>query len=366
MERATVAIYEERGDRWAAGVRAERRQAAEAFAAEVPMGMPRIDLGCGAGRYTASLGSPCVALDAARSMLEMCRAAAPDALLVRADLEQLPFGRGTLDGAWANMSYLHLPRKKLPCALADLHRSMRVGAPLDIQVLRGEFEGTGLTDDRVGGRFFAAWSHDMLVHVLVGAGFEVVHSEVVADEGSDHRVEGLLRARAERARTVPDMVGPGMRVLVCGLAPSIEAADAGVGFSGPGDRFWPAALAAGLVSDDRDARRALSSHRVGIADVVKRTAASISDIGPDEYRSAAPRLEALVSWLEPAAVCFIGLEGWRAITDPAAQPGTQQLLFGGRPVYVTPSMSVAFDDISLEELARHLGLAASLADSARR
>ena len=34
---------------------------------------------------------------------------------------------------------------------------------------------------------------------------------------------------------------------MCGLNPSLYAADAGVGFARPGNRFWPAALAAGIV-----------------------------------------------------------------------------------------------------------------------
>ena len=61
-----------------------------------------------------------------------------------------------------------------------------------------------------------------------------------------------------------------MRLLVCGLNPSIYSADAGVGYARPGNRFWPAAIAAGLVTEDRDPRHALSHHGVGITDLVKR------------------------------------------------------------------------------------------------
>ncbi len=45
---------------------------------------------------------------------------------------------------------------------------------------------------------------------------------------------GFTRARPTRARTLPDTVGPGMRLLVCGLNPSLHAADAGVGYVTPG------------------------------------------------------------------------------------------------------------------------------------
>ena len=78
--------------------------------------------------------------------------------------------------------------------------------------------------------------------VVVGAGFEVV--DVGEESGDD---DGWVHLLATRSRTLPDLVGPGMRLLMCGLNPSLYAADAGVGFARPGNRFWPAALAAGIV-----------------------------------------------------------------------------------------------------------------------
>ena len=45
-----------------------------------------------------------------------------------------------------------------------------------------------------------------------------------------------------------------MRLLVCGLNPSVFSADVGIGFARNGNRYWPAALAAGIVTVDRDPR----------------------------------------------------------------------------------------------------------------
>ncbi len=204
-----------------------------AFARRVPAGALRVDLGCGAGRYTPDLGAPCIGLDAARAMLESCRIAVPDALLVQADLEALPFRTNTLHGAWAHMSYLHVPSVRLPAALADLHRALVVGAPVELQVLAGDYEGAALPADRIGGRFFASWTSARLSDVLVGAGFDLGDIEIDGD---------VVRAWAVRARTLSDVVGPGMHLLVVGLNPSLYAADAGVGYARPGNRFWPAAL----------------------------------------------------------------------------------------------------------------------------
>ena len=158
-----------------------RRAAARAFAATVAPGAVRVDLGCGAGRYSADLGHPVVGIDASATMLELCRGTAPGALLVRGDLEALPFGRGTLGGGWANMSYLHLASTRLPLALADLHGTLALGAPVELQVLVGDYEGHDLPDDDIGGRFSRRGHPSGLHDVMVGAGFELSATETEGD-----------------------------------------------------------------------------------------------------------------------------------------------------------------------------------------
>ena len=140
-------------------------------------------------------------------------------------------------------------------------------------------------------------------------------------------------------RSLADTVGPGMRVLLVGLNPSPFAADAGVGFARPGNRFWPAALASGLVTRDRDPRHALLAHGVGMTDLVKRATARADEVTREEYRAGASRVEALVEWLLPGCVCFVGLSGYRIAVDRAAKTGWQERPFGGRPAYVMPNPS---------------------------
>ena len=114
----------------------------------------------------------------------------------------------------------------------------------------GDREGSVADDDASPDASSRSGRPTRLPTCIVGAGFDV--DECVARRG---RVDP--RRSSTRARTLPDFVGPGMRLLVCGLNPSVYAADAGVGFARPGNRFWPAALAAGLVTRDRDPRHAL-------------------------------------------------------------------------------------------------------------
>lgn len=351
MEKATVDVYEARGTVWAERRKPVRSAHARAFARRVPTGGLRVDLGCGAGRYICDVGSPVVGIDAARAMLERCREVAPSASLVQGDLEALPFGKGSLKGGWANMSYLHLPAVRLPLALADLHRSLELGAPIDLQVLAGEYEGSALPSDDVGGRFFCAWEPSRLRDVTTGAGFEI---EAMEEE------EEVVRVRGRRMRTLPDFVGPGMKVLVVGLNPSLFAADAGVGYARPGNRFWPAALVSGLVTRDRDPWHALRAHGIGMTDLVKRATSAASDIRPQEYRDGLERIERLVRWLRPKAVCMVGLSGWRAAMDARAPAGPQEAKLGGRPVYLMPSTSGANAHTSASELAGHLRAATAM------
>jgi TDG/mug DNA glycosylase family protein len=173
-----------------------------------------------------------------------------------------------------------------------------------------------------------------------------------------------VRLRARRARTLADTVGPGMRLLVCGLNPSVYSADAGVPFARPGNRFWPAALGAGLVEGDRDPVGALKASGLGLTDLVKRATRTAAELDVDEYRYGVARVERLVRWLQPGAVCFVGLAGWRAVVDRKATAGLQPLPLGDRPVYVMPSSSGLNGRSSLADLTEHLRAAASLADAA--
>jgi TDG/mug DNA glycosylase family protein len=354
----TVAIYDDRGLRWAQShARAGRKDDARAFAAEVGPGVLRLDIGCGAGRYAPHLGQPLIGLDASWVMLNECRVHVPGGLYVLGDVEALPFTARSIGGGWSCMTHLHVPRLRLPLALWDLQRVLAVGAPFDIQVLAGDYEGFDLPDDDVGGRFFAGWQPGSLADVVTGAGFEV-EADSVTVSGDE------VRLRARRARTLGDTVGPGMRLLVCGLNPSEYSADAGVPFARPGNRFWPAALGAGLVEHDREPIAALKASGIGLTDLVKRATRTAAELDVDEYRDGVARVERLVRWLQPGAVCFVGLAGWRAVIDRKATAGLQPQPLGHRPVYVMPSTSGLNGRSSLADLTAHLLAAASLADAA--
>jgi double-stranded uracil-DNA glycosylase len=226
------------------------------------------------------------------------------------------------------------PPEQLPLRLADLHASLAAG-------------------DRVG----LAWERPeppVPVDVLVtGAGFGVVSRR------------GSVRT-AVRLRTLPDTLGPGMRLLLVGLNPSLHAADHGYGFAGPGNRFWPAAAEAGLFTVLRDSRHALVVDHIGMTDLVKRASPSAAGLAVAEFASGLSRVEALCAWLRPGAVCFVGLTGYRAARDRHASPGPQPEPLAGMPVYVMGNPSGRNAHASGADLAVHLRAALAIGDEASR
>jgi TDG/mug DNA glycosylase family protein len=208
-----------------------------------------------------------------------------------------------------------LPAEALPMALREVHRACDVG---DIVVLR--------LPPRLDPK--------RLADLVAGAGFGLV-----AADHQPHRSRRQWRVAAERRRELPDVVGPNMRLLLVGLNPSLYAADAGVGFARPGNRFWPAMLASGLADVDRDPGELLAQHHIGMTDLVKRATVGAAELTTSEYRDGLARVERLCQWLAPGAVCFLGLDGWRRALDRRATAGWQARSIGGTPAYVMPNPS---------------------------
>ena len=219
----------------------------------------------------------------------------------------------------------------VPLQLWRIHRAQPVGAQVEVVLNR-------------------MWAPTMLVDVVEGAGFALTDA-APGPAG--------WRLSLRRERTLADTVGPDMRLLCVGLNPSLYAADAGVGFARPGNRFWPAMLAAGLVTVAHDPPGALADHGIGMTDLVKRATARAAELAVDEYDAGLGRVDRLASWLTPAVVCVIGLDGWRKVVDRRAGPGWHTRGVGGQPVYVMPNPSGLNAHVRVADLAGHLRTAAA-------
>jgi sugar fermentation stimulation protein A len=144
------------------------------------------------------------------------------------------------------------------------------------------------------------------------------------------------------APPLPDYLRPGLRLLVVGTSPGLYSAWYGMYFARPGNRFWPAARAAGLVPPSAgpgDEPYLCREQGLGFTDVVKRPHARVADIGRWEWAQGAARLRSLVRRYRPSAVCFVGLAGARAVLGAGAACGPWTAGLEGVPAFVLPATS---------------------------
>ncbi len=366
MDPQTISVYQQRALEWTEARQPPDVDTATAFGRRTdPADGPVVDLGCGPGWFTPHVGANAIALDATPAMLARVPDHAPDARRVLASVDALPFRRGALGGAYASKVYVHLPRHAVPAALADLHRALAPRAPIELVVFGAEepAEFAEFEDDAFAGRRFSLWSEHQLVDVVTGAGFAI--DEMRAAPTRRGSEDPAYTVRATRRHTLPDTVGADMNLLVVGLNPSPNSADSGIGFMTPGNRFWPAAIGAGLASVDRDPFHALRHHGLGLTDLVKRPTRRADELDASEYRSGFERVSRLAEWLQPAGVCFVGLAGYRLAVNRKATAGRQPTDIGGRPVYVMPSTSGLNAHSQLSDLTDHLRAAARMTGARR-
>jgi len=106
---------------------------------------------------------------------------------------------------------------------------------------------------------------------------------------------------AARARTAPDLLGPGLRLSFVGINPSLWTAAVGAHFARPGNRFWPAMYAAGLTAhlvDPAEGMRAEDADHVigrgiGITNLAARATARADELTAGELKAGGRRPERL-------------------------------------------------------------------------
>jgi TDG/mug DNA glycosylase family protein len=161
--------------------------------------------------------------------------------------------------------------------------------------------------------------------------------------------------RAAQGRTVPDVIAPGLKVLFCGINPSLYTAAVGHHFGRPGNRFWPALHASGFTE------RLLAPHEqgellargYGITNVVERATATADELSAREFTEGGRRLEARVRRYTPRFLAVLGIGAWRtAFHQPGASLGLQPEPLGGARVWVLPNPSGLNAHYRLEDLAR--------------
>jgi TDG/mug DNA glycosylase family protein len=143
-------------------------------------------------------------------------------------------------------------------------------------------------------------------------------------------------------RTVPDVIGPDLRVLFCGINPGLYTAAVGHHFARPGNRFWKVLHEAGFTEQVLSAfqDRSLLSSGIGITNLVARATATADELGASELRDGARLLEAKVAAVQPRIVAVLGMQAFRtAFGSPRAAPGPQSAQIAKSSVWLLPNTS---------------------------
>ena len=161
---------------------------------------------------------------------------------------------------------------------------------------------------------------------------------------------GFSRAELESfvGATVPDLIGPGLRLLFVGINPGLWTAATQTHFAHPGNRFYPALLEAGIIDvpvdrgvgmTDAD-RRSLIERGIGITNIVDRATAKASELNRDELRAGGEQLRVFVRTHRPNVVAVAGITAYRAAFGvPKATMGEQPEPFERSRLFVVPNPS---------------------------
>ena len=147
---------------------------------------------------------------------------------------------------------------------------------------------------------------------------------------------------AARGKTLKDVIRPGLDVLFVGINPGLYTAAIGHHFGRPGNRFWPALNASGLLRaplTPYESRRLLESN-VGITNIVDRATAAAAELTREELRRGARRIYKRILRYKPRQAAFLGLGLYRDAFDrPKARVGLQPEKIGRTLLWVFPNPS---------------------------
>jgi TDG/mug DNA glycosylase family protein len=142
--------------------------------------------------------------------------------------------------------------------------------------------------------------------------------------------------------TLPDLVAPGLRVLLVGINPSLWSGWSGYHFGRPSNRLWTTLHEAGLTPrrlrpEDTDE---LLAAGIGITNLVARATARADELTDQEIRAGVPRLEELIARWRPRVAAVLGVTAYRvAFSRPKAVVGRQPEMLAGAVLWVLPNPS---------------------------
>jgi TDG/mug DNA glycosylase family protein len=172
----------------------------------------------------------------------------------------------------------------------------------------------------------------------------------------------LTRAELEsfRGTTLPDLLGPEVKLLFVGINPGLWTAAVQAHFAKRGNRFYPALYRAGITDRLIDAsagyrpedRRHLQDLGIGITNVVPIASARADELTPEQLVAGGQALVDRIRRVRPAVVAVLGVTAYRAaFARPKAKPGRQDEDLAGAQLWVAPNPSGLNAHARIEDLA---------------
>jgi TDG/mug DNA glycosylase family protein len=151
------------------------------------------------------------------------------------------------------------------------------------------------------------------------------------------------RARSSLTSAVPDVLGPNLRVVFCGINPGRVSAAAAAHFANPRNDFWRLLHAAGFTSRLYEPQEQFDvlAEGIGLTNAAFRTTPGSGDLRRRDFVGAAERLERLARDLRPGWIGFVGKEAYRGAFGERAELGVQERRLGDTQLFVLPSTSPA-------------------------
>jgi TDG/mug DNA glycosylase family protein len=153
---------------------------------------------------------------------------------------------------------------------------------------------------------------------------------------------------------VPDVLGPGVRVVFCGINPGRMSAAAGAHFANPRNDFWRLLHAAGFTPRvfRPEEQHALLELGVGLTNAARRTTRGSGELRKADFAGAAERLEELARRLRPRVIAFVGKAAYQGVFGERPEHGLQERRLGETALFVLPSTSPANAAVPWEERLR--------------
>jgi double-stranded uracil-DNA glycosylase len=153
---------------------------------------------------------------------------------------------------------------------------------------------------------------------------------------------------------VPDVLGPGVRLVFCGINPGYASAAAGAAFANPRNDFWRLLHAAGFTPRlfEPHEQQELLDLGIGLTNAARRTTRGSSDLRAADFEGALERLEAIARDFESHVIAFVGKAAYQGAFRERPEHGLQERALGATRLFVLPSTSPANAAVPWDERLR--------------